>query len=225
MPFELDIVCLANSWKHRGRCIAGKVYGGEHHGRWVRPVSPTVGQRQITPLQMQYARGGSADVFDVMRIQFDAQELGTFQSENYLISDARWQKVGEIAPTDIAQWLDTPNQLWENGSRSTYGQNDKIDNWRLAEPRSSLTLIRPDYANVRVSEEHNGETKVRVLFRYNQTDYAFTTTDVRIQAAYRERPHGLYPLPNVQALTVSLGERLPPEGGHSYKLIAHVFEG
>ncbi|GBH16238.1 hypothetical protein KPSA3_02179 [Pseudomonas syringae pv. actinidiae] len=29
MPHTLDMVCLANSWKHGGRCIAGKIYGGD----------------------------------------------------------------------------------------------------------------------------------------------------------------------------------------------------
>ncbi|WP_375233212.1 dual OB domain-containing protein [Pseudomonas syringae] len=43
MPHTLDMVCLANSWKHGGRCIAGKIYGGDRSGEWIRPVSPTVG--------------------------------------------------------------------------------------------------------------------------------------------------------------------------------------
>lgn len=224
MPYELDIVCLANSWKHRGRCIAGKIHSGQNAGRWIRPVSPIVGNRQITPAQMAYGQGRYADVLDIIKIKFEGSETGTFQSENHIISNSPWRKVGQIAAIDIENWIDTPPALWENGSRSTYGINDKIDSWRLQAPRSSLCIIRPERASIRVSNEHNGETKVRVLFRYNNTDYAFTTTDARILDEYRVKPHDTYNLPNVRALTVSLGERLPPEGGHSYKLIAHVFE-
>lgn len=223
MPYELDIVCLANSWKHGGRCIAGKIYSGPNQGQWVRPVSPVVGQRQITFPQMAYGQGQFAEVLDVIRIRFEGREEGTFQGENLIIANARWAKIGQITADDVEDWVETPITIWENGSRSTYGANDKIDNWRLQGARSSLCLITPERASVRVGAEHNGDTKVRVLFRYNGTDYAFTTTDVRIQEEYRGRPHGTYDLPNVRAMTVSLGERFPADGGHSYKLIAHIF--
>ena len=33
------IVCLANSRKLSGRCVAGRVFDGHEVGEWVRPVS------------------------------------------------------------------------------------------------------------------------------------------------------------------------------------------
>ena len=32
------IVCLANSRKLNGRCLAGKEFGGKGVGTWIRPV-------------------------------------------------------------------------------------------------------------------------------------------------------------------------------------------
>lgn len=223
MPYQYDIVCLANSWKHGGRCIAGKVYSGPYAGRWIRPVGRTAGQRQIQFPEMDYGQGQYTSVRDIIRIEFSGREQGTFQGENMIISGARWTKVGEIQNSEIGNWLDQPDTLWENGSRSHYGLNDKIDRAMLQEPRTSLCLINPQNPRVRVGPEHNGDIKVRVLFEYNGVEHALTATDAQIQAEYRGRNYGTYELTNVRGMTISLGERLPAEIGDSYKLVAHVF--
>ena len=223
MPQHYDIVCLANSFKHGGRCIAGKVHSGEYAGRWIRPVGRTEGQRQIQLSEMEYARGQYAAVRDILRIEFTSREPNTFQSENLIISGTRWSKVGEVSLDAIADLLDTPAGLWTNYSRSHYSLNDKIERELLVGPRESLFLISPQNVRVRVGPEHNGDVKVRVLFQYNRVEYALTTTDVQIQNDYRGQPHATYPLPNSRGLTISLGERLPALIGDSYKLVAHVF--
>jgi hypothetical protein len=39
MTTYIDIICLANSRKRNGHCIAGKMFDGNHLGEWMRPVS------------------------------------------------------------------------------------------------------------------------------------------------------------------------------------------
>src|SRR5260370_16894129 len=39
MPYTKTIVCLANSRKLAGRCVAGKEWDGQKIGAWCRPVS------------------------------------------------------------------------------------------------------------------------------------------------------------------------------------------
>lgn len=39
MSVSKTIVCLANSRKLSGRCVAGKEYSASSFGAWVRPVS------------------------------------------------------------------------------------------------------------------------------------------------------------------------------------------
>lgn len=222
MPFEYEIVCLANSWKHGGRCIAGKVFSGQYAGRWIRPVGNRPNGREIRPNEMNYGQGRFASVLDTLRIEFNEREEGTFQGENMIISGARWVKTGEVNATDIGGWLDTPATLWENGSRSTFGVNDKIESFRLQERRSSLCLIVPENPRIRVGAEHQGATKVRVFFEYNGVEYGLTATDAQILDAYRNRAYGTYALPSVRGMTISLGEALPATGD-SYKLVAHIF--
>jgi hypothetical protein len=39
MPYRKTIVCLANSRKYQGRCVAGVEWQGQMIGGWIRPVS------------------------------------------------------------------------------------------------------------------------------------------------------------------------------------------
>lgn len=48
MPYTKRIVCLANSRKYKGSCVAGKEIMGNAFGGWVRPVSKKV-HGELTP--------------------------------------------------------------------------------------------------------------------------------------------------------------------------------
>jgi hypothetical protein len=39
VPYKKTIVCLANSIKDNGRCIAGREVLANRYGGWIRPVS------------------------------------------------------------------------------------------------------------------------------------------------------------------------------------------
>lgn len=216
-----QIVCLANSWKRKARCVAGKITTGQYAGRWVRPVGNREDNRAILDAERQYQTGGFAVPLDVMEIAFTSRQAGTFQQENLIISNVKWKLVKRLTIADLAQYLDTPAQLWENGHDSTYGKNDKIPARFLADPRQSLSLIQPKNLKVRVSKEHGEKNKVRVFFDYKDTNYGLTATDSKLVFDYQDKPIGIYDLDKVKYLTISLGEKL--DNGDSYKLIAHAF--
>jgi hypothetical protein len=67
--YTQTILCLANSKKTRGTCIAGKEIEGAHLGPWIRPVSdrPT---HEILEIKRRYSETGLAEVFDVIEITF-----------------------------------------------------------------------------------------------------------------------------------------------------------
>lgn len=219
MPYQ--IVCLANSWKHKARCVAGKITAGKYTGYWVRPVGNDVENRAIRDAERQYDTGGFAIPLDVMEIVFTAKQEGTFQQENLIISSAKWKFIKRLTITDLAEYVDTPDSLWENGHNSTYGKNDKIPARYLEHPRNSLCLIQPENVKVRVSKEHGEKNKVRVFFDYKGINYGLTATDSKLVFDYQDRVVGSYDLEGVKYLTISLGEKL--DNGDSYKLIAHAF--
>jgi hypothetical protein len=50
------IVCLANSRKLSGRCIAGKEFGGNAAGTWIRPVGARE-HGEVSEYERQYEDG------------------------------------------------------------------------------------------------------------------------------------------------------------------------
>ena len=59
MPYSHQFVCLASSKKPYGRCIAGKLWGGENQGVWIRPVSNRE-HDSISDVERTYANGQTA---------------------------------------------------------------------------------------------------------------------------------------------------------------------
>lgn len=61
------IVCLANSRKHNGRCIAGiELVAGRRAG-WVRPVSNRPGA-EVSEYERQYSDGSDPQVLDMIDV-------------------------------------------------------------------------------------------------------------------------------------------------------------
>lgn len=86
-------------------------------------------------------------------------------------------------------------------------------------------MIRPDNGRItiKVAEERDEKIKIRVVFEHNRIRYALTTTDLRAQDAFRNRGIGEYPVQDIRAMTISLGERLPD--GNTTKIVAQIFKG
>lgn len=77
------IVCLANSRKLCGRCIAGREWNDGRAGRWIRPVSDREHQ-EVSEYELQYEDGGDPRVLDVIEVPMLEPLPQSFQSENWL---------------------------------------------------------------------------------------------------------------------------------------------
>ncbi|HFH3831177.1 TPA: hypothetical protein ACGJ0V_002769 [Pseudomonas aeruginosa] len=222
MPYEYQIVCLANSRKSSGRCVAGKVTAGQRRGTWLRPIG-TSATHEITERDREYEDGSTAQKLDIIDITFTNTAAG-FQQENHVIDDnIYWEKVGQITVNDLAALVDTPAALWENGNSSYSGVNDRVSVTLLTAPRQTLYLIRPESVRFSVGAEGaafgNPKRVVRARFTYNRQTYALRVTDPETEQLYKAKQDGDYPA-SVSYFTISLGE---PYNGDAYKLIAAVF--
>ena len=67
MSYEKKIICLANSRKMSGRCIAGKEVLNGHYSQWIRPVSHR-DTGEISEEEQRFEDGDSPQVLDIISI-------------------------------------------------------------------------------------------------------------------------------------------------------------
>lgn len=86
MAYTKTILCLANSRKLSGRCIAGKEKLRRGYGEWIRPVSARPSE-EISEEERRYENGQSAQILDVISVPMREPRPGAHQTENHLIDD------------------------------------------------------------------------------------------------------------------------------------------
>ena len=213
------IICLANSRKMSGRCIAGKETAGSNkQQRWIRPVSRR-DTGEISEAERRFENGGMPKVLDILSIKLIEPSVRyEHQSEDWLIdSRAHWKKAGEAGWRDLEILRDRPDQLWKNGCSSSVGENDRVPESEAAELRESLFFIQPKELKV-IIQKKDGKKKARTLFNFNNVWYNLSVTDPAAERRFFRKGEGEYPLARPY-LCVSLGE---PLKGYCYKLAAAV---
>lgn len=219
------IVCLANSRKLSGRCIAGReLAGGEAAGPWIRPVSTRPNQ-EVSEHERQYEDGSDPQVLDIVSVPVLAPKPDKWQTENWALDAGRyWRKLGRFSWFDLPRLLDPPEPLWIDGHRTYNGVNDKVPKELLNRISSSLRLVHLERLRLRVFApgEAFGNSKRRVQARFSHagSKYGIWVTDPAYEKRYLSKLDGDYKIGECY-LTVSLGE---PYGGSCYKLAAAVIE-
>lgn len=229
MNYTKMIVCLANSYKHEGRCIAGKEIVFNHDiwniSDWVRPVSNRQ-SREINNHEKTYQCSASVEKMDAMAITFSREDDHVFQKENHIIlHPPKWEKKFTITPQQLVHFLDNPLELWSNTDSSYSGLRDRIPVENLTKKSNSLYFIEPEFVRIKISAEGAafGDQKrtVRAKFQYNNIEYWLTVTDPELKNEYLNKNNGEYDANDIRYLTISLGEI---HQGYSYKLVAGAFK-
>ena len=76
----VKIICLANSRKRSGRCIAGKIIDSN---KWIRPVSSRESE-EISEEERRYKDGQMPKLLDIISIPVKFRKPTLHQKENYL---------------------------------------------------------------------------------------------------------------------------------------------
>jgi len=180
----IEIVCLANSKKMSGRCIAGKIIS---ENKWIRPVSDRANE-EISEEERRYENGQMPKLLDIVSIPVKEHKPILFQYENYLIDDGYyWEKKGSFN-RGLNELLDTPDDLWGTNSSSYQGEYDRFPEDMGEGYKESLYLIKPQLLEIIVRAEgeefNNPKRKVRARFYYNGIEYIFPVTDPVIGRKY-----------------------------------------
>src|SRR6185437_13987706 len=151
------IVCLANSRKLTGRCLAGKAFDGTSFGEWIRPVSSRDGG-ELSEEERRYQDGSDPNVLDIIEVPLSLAKPHEYQTENHVIDDGYyWAKEGKLSVKDIRKALDVvKGPLWDNSSSTRHGLLDQIPEQTAAKLTTSLKLIEVSDLNIDVAVEGAG---------------------------------------------------------------------
>lgn len=216
------IVCLANSRKLSGRCVAGVEIRGQRPVGWIRPVSVRP-HREVSEYERQFQDGSDPAVLDVINVPLLRPDPHLYQSENWVLDPSNyWQRERVLEWRELA-FLAEDAPLWLEGGSSTYhGVNDRIDEGIAASIRGSLRLIHVSDLNLKVfdpgADFGNPKRRVQARFSHAGTTYHLRVTDPVFERDYLARANGIYAVGEAY-LTVSLGEVYD---GNVYKLVAAI---
>ena len=103
MSITKRMVCLANSRKRQGRCVAGRERNAGVVGAWIRPVSDRPAE-EVSEYERQYQDGSDPRVLDIIQVPLIEARPKDYQQENWLLDpQLYWVKAG---------------RLWQRSSRS-----------------------------------------------------------------------------------------------------------
>lgn len=220
--YTKTIVCLSNSRKISGRCIAGKEYVNGQFRDWIRPVSGRHDE-EISEEDRRYQTGDYAKLLHIVTIPMIRPVPEGFQGENHLIDEGfYWVKKGVVVWSDLVAAVDVPSALWIDGYSTYNGINDRIPEKLVHSVDSSLLLLGPLRVTLDVAADDadfgNQRRRVRAFFRHHRTEYSIAVTDPVIERDYLRHPDGRYTVDEA-IICVSLGKVWK---GFADKLVAAV---
>src|SRR5216684_2031038 len=92
------LICLANSTKLGGHCVAGLRADGKG---WIRPVSQ-LPDGDLSANQCTCSSGTVAAPMDLLDVDVGRHRPVAHQQENWLVTEAPWNLVARPAPISLA---------------------------------------------------------------------------------------------------------------------------
>jgi len=221
---EVSLICLANSRKPGGRCVAGI---RTDNGEWVRPVSRTHSQGTLRLEVIQLTNDGDPQLLDLIRIDLDQPCPSRFQPENWYADRVPWKL--EQRPADNVVIASLPLALGPTLLGDTQAATHATAFTDAPAP-ASLTLVRKRATEISWERTVNTGQNPRVVahFSLSNQPYALIVTDPLIesrmyswkQATYQSSALGFGDESDI-LLTVSMAEPFQLNN-RCYKLVAGV---
>ena len=217
------IVCLANSYKHENRCVAGISLTTK---KWVRLVGRKI-PRCLTLGEARYRDGKDISLLDVFEIEIDKSCGSNHHPEDILIAGTPLNWIRRFDRSDDLELL---GEMASTEPVVFQGCCDRIDAHELEHKaaRHSLSLLEPEDLWWWIRED-SGKRRSRANFRLGhegRVRYDLPVTDPDWLDQLNFMPTGVHSHATLCGgrrtrtyLTASLSE--PFEGFH-YKLIAGV---
>lgn len=192
-----DIVILANSWRHRGHCIAGKDLQTRE---WIRPINK--GEENL-PDPFTFSNGAlrklcgnssGPELLDCYRVFLEEECPTEIQPENWYVHPKTWERLGRLSVADLRKLEDKPSFEWL-GSRDIYSKFNGTDRIRHSEImkkplKSSLLFInlnKTEHSLEFGQRDYPGRrSQDRVKFSYDSVDYDLAITATHLSDLRRK---------------------------------------
>ena len=213
MP-EFEMLCLANSWKHGGRCVAGVLLSDMS---WIRPVSDTE-DGSLSESACQLDVGRAVRPLDVVRLRVRGPEPRPHQPENWIVTDDQWVLSDSRTAQEAGTLLDSmtvegPELLGTSSGSVTWKQIQD------SELRASLALVTAVAPEFRWSQW--SPTQRRAVFSHDGVTYDLPIT---FEFAFPAQGTETHRSQASWYFTISLGEPYARQGNDCFKLVASAIE-
>ena len=208
-------VCLANSFKEGGRCLAGIELDAENnpriangHPKWIRPICNTPHGEVHTHLVSHI------NILDIIEVEItNYPETNNYQSENAYFRENSIRVIGNFKSNELDILCDNQNLIF--GNRGKAVSEEAIRNTSF-----SLMFIKTEAFEVieKTYEDNPNKTQIRLVFNYKGNQYDFPVTDPVFLHHYQTAPDFLE---DFDQLYVSLSLGIEWKGWY-YKLVAGI---
>lgn len=214
-------VCLANSRKKSGRCVAGKTTDSFEAFRPIG-ISPT---EELAEIEMRYSNGQLPTLLDIISVEVKGAKPNQYQKENYLIdTKCYWEFKGKYDYSKLDLLCDDPSEFWTGLGSTTYGKNDRIKKDFINQINKSFLFLKLEKSTIIVREEGreygNPKRKVRLEFNLNGQDYILPVTHPEIERLFLGKYDGEYPVLGKHYVSLSSG--VPHTDGRCYIFAAGI---
>lgn len=219
---KVEIICLANSRKMQGRCIAGIRTDGKG---WIRPVGNNEYGGALFPENYTLNNGSEPPKLSVIEIGVCEAKPKEYQPENWLIDSSQWLfKTKHL--TSFHLLLMKKAFFTSNDLFGTTSARIPLSQFEQLPAKSSLEIIQPQVKEWRITNSYRGNRQIRVIFQLQNVEYNLVVTDPDWTEKLEKFELGSYDsqaigIPHAAKFlfTISLGE---PFQGDCYKLVAAV---
>ncbi len=208
-------VCLANSFKEGGRCLAGIELDANNnplivngHPKWIRPICNTPHGEVHTHLVSHI------NILNIIEVEITTSlGINNYQSENVYFRENSLRVVGNYNSLDLDRLCDNRNLIFGNRGKAV---SDEV----IKSTTFSLMFIKVNTFEVieKTYEDNPNRPQIRLVFSYKENQYDLPVTDPVFLHSYQSNPHFLE---NCNQIYVSLSLAVEWKGWY-YKLIAGI---
>ena len=170
MPF-VDLICLANSNKMRGRCVADLRKNGDG---WIRPIAPETDHGQLLSHHFQLDDGSEPRVLDLIRLKITEARAVPGQPENWVIGNELWILRARPLGRNLYPRLD---DAITTGPVLLGSTQARVSAHWAAQLTSSLALISPSDLQWYLKRDLYDRPQPRLCFDLDGQKYDLPVTD------------------------------------------------